>query len=60
MGSEMCIRDRDEILHHFADADGILFGTCTINGDALPIIWDLSINLNPIVHGGKIVSAFGS
>lgn len=51
---------KDEILHHFADADGILFGTCTINGDALPIIWDLSINLNPIVHGGKIVSAFGS
>lgn len=51
---------KDEILAHFADADGILLGTCTINGDALPIIWDLSINLNPIVHGGKIVSAFGS
>ena len=51
---------KDEILSHFADADGILFGTCTINGDALPIIWDLAINLNPIVHGGKIVSAFGS
>lgn len=51
---------KDEILNHFANADGILFGTCTINGDALPIIWDLSINLNPIVHGGKTVSAFGS
>lgn len=51
---------KDEVLAHFADADGILLGTCTINGDALPIIWDLAINLNPIVHGGKIVSAFGS
>ena len=51
---------KDEILAAFADADGILFGTCTINGDALPIIWDLAINLNPIVHGGKVVSCFGS
>lgn len=51
---------KDEILASFASADGILFGTCTINGDALPIIWDLAINLNPIVHGGKVVSCFGS
>lgn len=51
---------KDSIINSFADADGILFGTCTINGDALPIIWDLAINLNPIVHGGKIISAFGS
>ncbi|MGL4338152.1 MAG: FAD-dependent oxidoreductase, partial [Turicibacter sp.] len=26
----------------------------------LPLIWDLAISLNPIVHGGKVVSAFGS
>ncbi|HAX72685.1 MAG TPA: rubredoxin, partial [Firmicutes bacterium] len=51
---------KDTVLASFADADGILLGTCTINGDALPIIWDLAVNLNPIVHGGKVVSAFGS
>lgn len=51
---------KDSVVNSFADADGILFGTCTINGDALPIIWDLAINLNPIVHGGKVISAFGS
>jgi len=53
-------QEKDSIINSFADADGILFGTCTINGDALPIIWDLAINLNPIIHGGKIISAFGS
>ena len=51
---------KGEIINHFADADGILFGTCTINGDALPFIWELALALNPIVHGGKVVSAFGS
>jgi len=51
---------KSTILGDFSDADGILFGTCTINGDALPFIWDLSLSLSPIVHGGKIVSAFGS
>ncbi len=49
-----------DILNDFYKADGILFGTSTINGDALPLIWDLAINLNPIIHGGKIASAFGS
>ena len=49
-----------EILREFQWADGIIFGSSTINGDALPIIWDLLTSLNPIVHGGKYVSAFGS
>ncbi|KAK8871054.1 hypothetical protein M9Y10_008967 [Tritrichomonas musculus] len=51
---------KGEILGHFADADGILLGTNTINGDAIPYIWDLALSLNPIVHGGKVVSSFGS
>lgn len=51
---------KGEVLGHFADADGILFGTSTINGDAIPYIWDLATSLNPIVHGGKVVSSFGS
>ncbi|MGL5279840.1 MAG: FAD-dependent oxidoreductase [Cetobacterium sp.] len=49
-----------EILREFQWADGILFGSCTINGDTLPVIWNLLTTLNPIVHGGKYVSAFGS
>ncbi|MGL5052897.1 MAG: FAD-dependent oxidoreductase [Cetobacterium sp.] len=49
-----------EILREFLWADGIIFGSCTINGDTLPIIWSLLTSLNPIVHGDKYVSAFGS
>lgn len=49
-----------EILREFKWADGILFGTSTINGDALPPIWSLVTSLNPIVDAGKYASAFGS
>lgn len=49
-----------EILREFQWADGILLGSCTINGDALPPIWSLATSLNPIIHGGKYASAFGS
>jgi flavorubredoxin/NADPH-dependent 2,4-dienoyl-CoA reductase/sulfur reductase-like enzyme len=46
----------DEIL----TADGVILGTNTINGDAVPPIWDIALSMNPIVHGGKILTAFGS
>ncbi|WP_297404378.1 FAD-dependent oxidoreductase [uncultured Cetobacterium sp.] len=49
-----------EILREFSSADGILFGSSTINGDTLPLIWNLLTSLNPIVDSGKYVSAFGS
>lgn len=51
---------KNEIMDEIYWADGLLLGTSTINGDALPPIWDIAISLNPIVHGGKFVSAFGS
>lgn len=51
---------KQEIMNEIYWAEGILLGTSTINGDALPPIWDIATSLNPIVHGGKIVSAFGS
>ncbi|TDT72388.1 flavorubredoxin [Hypnocyclicus thermotrophus] len=51
---------KQSIMNEIYWADGILLGTSTINGDALPPIWDIAISLNPIVHGGKIASAFGS
>ncbi|MCB2293405.1 FAD-dependent oxidoreductase [Clostridium algoriphilum] len=52
--------DMNDILASIGKSEGIIFGTPTINGDALKPIWDILINLNPIVHGGKVASAFGS
>ncbi|EAY05610.1 Pyridine nucleotide-disulfide oxidoreductase family protein [Trichomonas vaginalis G3] len=49
-----------DIMNSIATADGVLLGTNTINGDAVPPIWDVALSMNPIVHGGKIVTAFGS
>ncbi len=43
-----------------AEADGILAGSCTINGDVLPPVMNLLMNLNGIQHGGKIAGAYGS
>jgi flavorubredoxin/NADPH-dependent 2,4-dienoyl-CoA reductase/sulfur reductase-like enzyme len=51
---------KQEIMNEIYWADAILLGTSTINGDALPPIWDIAVSLNGIVHGGKIASAFGS
>ncbi|WP_454052910.1 FAD-dependent oxidoreductase [Clostridium sp. Marseille-Q7071] len=52
--------DINEILDKINISQGVLFGTPTINGDALKPIWDVLVSLNPLVHGGKIASAFGS
>ena len=41
-------------------ADGILFGTPTILGEALKPVWDLTTGMFAGTHGGKIASAFGS
>ena len=50
------------IMNDMYFANGICFGSPTINGDALPVIWDLAISLSPVTHGGfrKIASIFGS
>ncbi|MCU9808465.1 FprA family A-type flavoprotein [Paraclostridium sp. AKS46] len=50
----------DEIINSITYSQGVLFGTPTINGDALKPIWDILVNLNPIVHGNKVASCFGS
>lgn len=52
--------DVNEIIENIGKADGVLFGSPTINGDALKPILDILISLNPIVHGGKVAAAFGS
>jgi flavorubredoxin len=51
---------QDEILDKIYWADAVLFGSPTINGDALKPIMDLLITMNPLVHGGKVAAAFGS
>jgi flavorubredoxin/NADPH-dependent 2,4-dienoyl-CoA reductase/sulfur reductase-like enzyme len=50
----------EEILNKIYLADGILFGSPTINGDALKPVMDILNMLNPIVHGKKVAGAFGS
>ncbi|MGV8147279.1 MAG: FprA family A-type flavoprotein [Alkaliphilus sp.] len=57
---DMEVVDKDFVLNQIRWADGVLFGTPTINGDALPPIWDLLMAMSPIVHGRKLVAAFGS
>ncbi len=52
--------DKDEVLSKLRWADGILFGSPTINSDTLPPIWELLIRLSPLIHGRKQASAFGS
>ncbi len=41
-------------------ADGLLFGSPTINGDAVKPIWDLLSSLAVIRTAGKLAAAFGS
>jgi NADH oxidase (H2O-forming) len=52
--------NQEEILDKIYWADAVLFGSPTINGDALEPIMELLIKMNPLVHGGKVAAAFGS
>lgn len=49
-----------EVLPKIREADGLLFGTPTIVGEALAPIWALTTAMLPPVDGGKLASAFGS
>ncbi len=51
---------KQEILEKINVADGLLLGSSTINGDAVPLLYDLTLSLSPLVHSGKIASSFGS
>jgi len=52
--------DKKRVLEELGYADGILFGTPTIVGEALEPIWDLTTSIFARTHGGKLASAFGS
>ncbi|MCK8059251.1 MULTISPECIES: FAD-dependent oxidoreductase [unclassified Fusibacter] len=57
---DMVYADKSEVMEEIKWADGYLFGTPTINGDALPPIMDLVMGMSPIVHGRRLAAAFGS
>lgn len=57
---DMVVENHGKVLAKIKSADGVLFGTPTINGDALPPIMNLAMALNGIVDGGKVAGAFGS
>ncbi len=50
----------EDVMKSINNSDAMLFGSPTINGDALEPIWNIVTNLNPIVHGKRPVAAFGS
>lgn len=50
----------EEVMAKIENSTGLLFGSPTINSDALKPILDILTTLNPIVHGGKFAAAFGS
>lgn len=57
---DMVTADQAVVLQELGFADGILFGTPTIVGEALKPIWDLTTSIFAGTHGGKLASAFGS
>lgn len=57
---DMVTADAAKVVGELEFADGILFGTPTIVGEALKPIWDLTTSIFPATHGGKYASAFGS
>jgi flavorubredoxin/NADPH-dependent 2,4-dienoyl-CoA reductase/sulfur reductase-like enzyme len=57
---DMVTADSDQVVEELGFADGILFGTPTIVGEALKPIWDLTLAMTPVTHGGKLAGAFGS
>ncbi len=52
--------DMDAVQTDLLNADGILLGSPTVVGDALPPIWALMNDMHAVTHGGKRAGAFGS
>lgn len=57
---DMVEADKEEVLREIRFADGVIFGSPTILGEALPPIWELTVNLYPAECSGKAATAFGS
>lgn len=48
------------VLERMAVADGILFGSPTMVGEALKPIWDLATSISSVNYKDRLMSAFGS
>ncbi len=57
---DMVNANQEQVMEEIGFADGLLFGTPTILGEALKPIWDITTSMFPGIHGGKLASAFGS
>ena len=57
---DMVTASADEVLAEISFADGVLFGTPTIVGEALKPIWDLTTAMFAQTHKHLYASAFGS
>ena len=53
-------KDTAKVVDEINQADGVLFGTPTILGDALKPIWDLTTSIFPPLMEGKTAAAFGA
>ena len=52
--------DKTQAAAAAAAADGLLLGSPTLIGDALPPVYEMLLGLNPVIHRGKFAGAFGS
>lgn len=57
---DMVTADEKTVMDQIYWANGVLFGSPTMVSDILPPIMSLLSSMNPVVHAGKLVSAFGS
>jgi flavorubredoxin len=57
---DLVYADKSEVLKEIYWANGILFGSPTILGEALKPIWDIMTDIYSVTHRGKLASAFGS
>ncbi len=57
---DLVFDDKTNLAADFASADGYLFGTPTILGEALEPVYNLTLGMYPPLFRGKLGSAFGS
>ena len=57
---DMVEADAAEVGEELLRADGFLLGTPTILGEALKPIWELTLSMFPVTHGGRYAGVFGS
>ncbi len=57
---DLVFDDKTQLAADLAAADGYLFGTPTILGEALEPVYNLTLGLFPPVFKGRLASAFGS